>query len=64
MKILEVFGCVEKGEIGLINYFGSNETVKNLCAYQAYHFIDLFATFTCNQKKHIGVKKLIIGLVL
>ena len=32
------------------------QTVKNLCASQKWHKMDLFLTFTCNQSEHFGVK--------
>ena len=34
------------------------EVVKNLCASQVYHPQTHLATYTCNQKKHFGIKKL------
>ena len=36
----------------------SRKMVKNLSASQKYHPMDLFLTFTCNQKKHFGVRRI------
>ena len=33
----------------------NKQTVRNLCASQIYHKMDLFLTFTCNQKEHFGM---------
>ena len=49
-------GIRGKNDNGLLESFDSNAIVKNLCASQSYHFMDMFLTFTCNQKKHFGVK--------
>jgi predicted GIY-YIG superfamily endonuclease len=49
-------GVRGQNDSGLLESFDSNEVVKNLCASQSYHFMDMFLTFTCNQKKHFGVK--------
>ena len=36
----------------------SKKMVRNLCSSQKYHKQTFFLTFTCNQKKHPGIKKL------
>ena len=41
---------------GLIEYFGYNAVVKNLCSSQYYHWMDFFSTYTCKKNKHFGVK--------
>ena len=40
----------------LIESFDYNNFVKNLCCSQSYHWIYSFATHTCKQKKHCGIK--------
>ena len=49
-------GLRGKQDESLLESFDSSTTVKNLCASQYYHKMDFFLTFTCNQKKHFGVK--------
>ena len=47
-----------KNDSALSESADGKEVVKNLCASQVYHPQTHFATYTCNQKKHFGVKKL------
>ena len=46
----ELGGLVIRGKNDneLLESFDSNAIVKNLCASQSYHFMDMFLTFTCN----------------
>ena len=46
-----------KNDSSLFEAVDSKQMVRNLCASQKYHKMDLFLTFTCNQKKHFGLKK-------
>ena len=43
-------GIRGKNNNGLLESFDYNTIVKNLCASQSYHFMDMFLTFTYNQK--------------
>ena len=47
-----------KNDSSLFEAVDSKQMVRNLCASQKYHKMDLFLTFTCNQKKHFGIKKI------
>ena len=46
--------CGEGNDYGFLDYFDYYDVVKNLCAYQYYHRMDFFATYTCNQRKSFG----------
>ena len=45
-----------KNDSPLFQSVDSTQMVKNLCSSQKYHKMDLFLTFTCNQKEHFGIK--------
>lgn len=49
-------GLRGRNETNLLESFDSNQMVKNLCASQQYHHMDMFLTFTCNQRDHFGVR--------
>ena len=45
-----------KGDSSILGSIDSKKIVKGLCASQKYHKMDFFLTFTCNMKKHYGMK--------
>ena len=47
-----------KNDSALTDSAYGKEVVKNLCASQVYHPQTHFATYTCNQQKHLGIKHL------
>jgi hypothetical protein len=55
-------GLLGKSVMCYLNYL-MPKNVKKLCASHAYHKIDYFLTFTCNQKRHFGIQIINIGLI-
>ena len=51
-------GVRAKNDSALSESADSKQVVKNLCASQVYHPQTHFATYTCNKKKHFGIKKI------
>ena len=47
-----------RSEDRLYDSVDSKKMVRNLCSSQKYHKQTFFLTFTCNQKKHPGLRKL------
>ena len=50
------YGVRCKNDSSLFESVDNKQMVRNLCASSKKHHMDLFLTFTCNPKKHFGVK--------
>ena len=50
------FGVRCKNDSSLFESVDNKQMVRNLCSSSEKHPMDLFLTFTCNQKEHFGVK--------
>jgi hypothetical protein len=51
-------GVRRQDDTSLHQSVDGTQNTKNLCASQPYHPMDYFITFSCNQKKYIGVKNI------
>ena len=51
-------GVRGKSDTALFEALDSKRAAKSLCAAQTKHDFTYFLTFTCNQEKHFGIKKL------
>ena len=45
-----------KDDLNFLHSIDSRHMVKILCAPQEYFQWDIFLTFTCNMRKHVGTK--------
>ena len=45
-----------KDDSNFLHSIDRHQTVKILCASQEYFQWDIFLTFTCNSRKHLGTK--------
>ena len=47
-----------KDDSNFLHSIDIRHMVKMLCAFQEYFQWDIFLTFTCNTRKHLGTKKI------